>query len=85
MKESKVLVTVQYLGQDDFVEEVAARAALQSIKVRAMKKFELDPGAANEYVLQYGTADLKDQSHIGDLGGAAVTLRLVLKEDVTKG
>lgn len=85
MKESKVSVTVQYVGQDDFVEEVAAQAAVHAIKVRAMKKFELDPGAAEEYVLQYGTADLKDHSHIGDLGVEAVTLRLVLKEDVTKG
>lgn len=81
----KVLVTVEYVGKVDFTEEAPTEAVLQSIKARAMKQFELDPGSADLYILQYNGADLDDHSHIGDLQKNPVVLKLVLADEVPKG
>ncbi len=83
--QNAVTVTVQYVGKDDFTDEFPHDAALQSVKVRAMNAFGLDPSASDEYVLQLNGADLADHSHLGDANGDVVILRLVLKDDVPKG
>lgn len=81
----QVTVTVRYVGKDDFHGEFPAATVFQSIKVHAMKYFELDPSAAENYVLQFNSADLSDQGHLGDLGPGPITLTLMLKEEVSKG
>jgi len=80
----KVSVTVTYVGRDDFVAEVAASEPLQAIKGKAMKKFELNPGDEDRYVLQFNGVDMQDATKVGTLG-AVVVLKLMLKEEPAKG
>lgn len=81
----RVTVTVQYVGHDDFVETFQANVPVKAIKLAAMRKFGLEPSAADQYVLQFDGADLSDDKHVGELGMTAVKLTLSLKHDVPKG
>lgn len=81
----KVQVIVSYVGKADFTDEVPPTADIQSIKVRAMGQFELDPGSAALYVLQLKGGDIADHTKIGSLGTGPIRLELTLKQDVPKG
>jgi hypothetical protein len=84
-EKQKVSVTVQYVGKNDYVDpDVPGSQDLQAIKVHAMKVFELNPGDASRYVLQFNGADVSDKTKIGQLG-TVVVLKLVLAEEVAKG
>jgi hypothetical protein len=84
MSANKVTVTVQYVGQVDFTDEVPPAQLLQAIKVHAMKKFGLEPGAESRYGLSLNGTELSDQTHVGDLGNPVV-LTLALLHEVAKG
>jgi multiple sugar transport system substrate-binding protein len=51
----------------------------------AMKKFELEPSAAENYVLQFQGTDLDDKRHIEVLGQKTLMLVLALKKEPVKG
>jgi hypothetical protein len=80
-----IAVTVEYVGQKDFVTSVPPAETLQAIKVQAMKSFGLEPGAADRYVLTYNGQEQADREHVGDLGASTVVLKLTLLSDLTKG
>jgi hypothetical protein len=81
----QVQVVVSYVGKADFTDEVPVSADIQSIKVRAMRHFDLDPGSAGQYVLQLNGGDVADHGKIGSLGAGPIRLELTLKQDVPKG
>lgn len=78
-------ITVQYVGEEDFVDEVHGDPPFKTVKLAAMKKFELEESAAKNYVLQYGGTDLDDKKHVSSLGLSNFTLTLTLIEEPTKG
>lgn len=81
----QVVVTVQYVGSEDFIRSFPGAVAFQAVKVQAMKSFDLEPEAADEYVLQLNDADLPDSGHLRDLHQTQVALTLVRKDEVSKG
>jgi hypothetical protein len=80
----KVNVTVKYVGNQDFTDAVPASAPAQTVKIHALKQFELEPSSADKYVLQFNGVDVDDKAKVGTFGSAPV-FTLVLKEDVVKG
>lgn len=83
--DKKIKVTVQYVGDIDFVTEVSASMDLQAIKVQAMKHFDLEVGKNDEYSLRYNEADLASHKKIGDLEQDEVILTLSFNKESTKG
>ena len=81
----KIQVVVSYVGKADFTDEFPATADIQSIKVRAMRQFDLDPASADQYVLQFNGGDIADHGKIGSLGVPPIRLELTLRQDVPKG
>lgn len=82
---NEITVKVTYVGNDDFTNNFPGSVILHSIKVRAMKSFELDEGSADKYVLQLNGIDVDDKSHLESLGTGEIVFTLMLKEEVTKG
>lgn len=80
-----IKITVEYTGKTPFAEEVQGNPTFHHIKLAAMKAFELEPAAANNYVLQDGGTDLSDQAHVNSLGRSVLMLQLTLKEEPVKG
>jgi len=85
MQKEKIDVTVTYVGHEPFTDLVPPNTSLQSVKVHAMKSFNLEPDASDKYVLQYDGADVADNRHVGDFNKENVVLTLTLKQDVNKG
>jgi hypothetical protein len=85
MSNNKIDVVVKYVGKSDFTDNVPAEMVLQAVKAQALKYFELDPGSADKYVLQYGGADVSQNKHAGDFGVNPVTFTLMLAKEVNKG
>ena len=81
----KINVVVEYVGQNNFSEEIPPETSIQAVKVRAMHFFQLDPGSAGKYVLQYNGSDIEESRHVGDFGTSTVVLTLTLKNEVNKG
>ncbi len=85
MSNDKVDVIVKYVGKSDFSDNVPAEMVLQALKVHALKYFQLDPGSADKYVLQYDGADVNQNKHVGDFAVNPVTFTLMLAKEVNKG
>lgn len=84
-EKQKVSVTVQYVGNNDFVDpDAPGSEELQAIKVRAMKAFGLNPGDADRYVLQFNGADVSEKTKVEKFG-TVVVLKLTLADEVPKG
>ena len=81
----KIDIIVKYVGKTDFTDKVPAEMVLKAVKMQAMKFFELDPGSANKYVIQYNGADVNETKHVGDFGTNPVTFTLMLAKEVNKG
>jgi hypothetical protein len=85
MPPSTIHVTIQYVGSDDYHSDIHGNPPLSEEKRKAMGQFELEPSAADEYALQWNNADVDESRHVRDFGQAELVLRLVRKEDLTKG
>lgn len=82
---NEITIKVTYVGHDDFTDNFPGAVILHSIKIRAMKSFELDEDSADKYVLQLNGIDMDDKSHLKSLGTDEIAFTLMLKEEVTKG
>jgi hypothetical protein len=82
---NEIAIKVTYVGHDDFTNDFPKSVILHSIKIRAMKSFELEEGSADKYVLQLNGIDMDDKSHLESLGTDEIVFTLMLKEEVTKG
>jgi hypothetical protein len=80
-----IRLTIEYTGKEPFHEEVHGNPTFQELKLKAMKAFDLEQSAANEYVLQFEGTDLDEKRHVDSLCGADVTLQLTLKHEPVKG
>lgn len=78
-------VTVEYTGKRPFIEEVHGNPTFRHVKLAAMRAFDLEASAADNYVLQDGGMDLSDQAHVESLGRAVLALHLTLKGEPVKG
>lgn len=85
MNSKKINVTVQYLGNEDYKDVVSSETVFQSIKMKAVHNFELDPASSDKYTLQYIGSDISDHAHVDTLGESDIILTLTLKEEVPKG
>ena len=81
----RIVVTVQYVGDIDFVEEVPEDMELQAVKINAMKHFELEVGKNADYTLQFNGADISDHGKVGDFDRVQLTLTLTMTKEPTKG
>lgn len=85
MSNQTISITVQYVGVDDFKEDVHGDPVFQAIKLKALDKFELEKSAADKYVLQFNGADLLDTAHVSSLNLPSFTLVLMRKKEPEKG
>jgi hypothetical protein len=85
MSNKTISITVQYVGADDFVEDVHGDPVFKVVKLKALDKFELEKSAADMYVLQYGGTDVSDTAHVSSLGLPSFTLVLMRKKEPEKG
>lgn len=81
---AEVNVKVSYVGCDEYFEKIPI--TIHSLKLKVMKHFNLDPAAADQYVLQLHGADLCDEDRkIEDLNLPCVDLVLHRKKEIVKG
>lgn len=85
MKPSTVLVTVKYVGKNDYTDEVRGDPVFSAIMLKAMHSFDLEASAADKYVLQYEGRDLDGKAHVSSLEQNTIVLTLTLKEEPVKG
>jgi len=84
-KEKKIEVTVVYTGQSPYVDEFAPEGPIGTVKRRAMKQFEIEESAADDYALQFDGVNLGDKQKVGDIATNKVTLTLVRVKPQEKG
>ena len=82
---NQVTVIVEYVGKEPFIESVPPTADIQSVFVRALKKFGLDPGASSEYVLQHDGIDVPAHAKLEQFKADPVQLTLNRKSEPNKG
>jgi hypothetical protein len=82
---NEIAVKVLYVGNDDFISVFPGNIVLHSVKLKAMKSFELDEGSMDKYVLQHNGVDADDKTHLEAWGAGEIVFTLILKDEVTKG
>ena len=83
--EKKINVKVAYTGHDEYEENFSPEVPLGTIKRKAMKQFDIEESAADNYALQLSGTNLDDKTKVGELGRPEVKLVLVLKKPQEKG
>ena len=81
----KIFVKVAYTGHDDYEAELPREDTIGTVKLKAMNEFEIEPSAADKYVLQHDGVNIEDKVKIGTLGRREVKLVLLLKKPQEKG
>lgn len=81
----EIHVVVSYIGHDPWKHPFRPTDTVHTVKVEAMAKFDLEPSAADNYVLQLNETDLPEGTEIGALKKNPLDMVLVLKKEPNKG
>lgn len=86
MPEKKFEIRVTYTGHRDFNHSYeGGGVTVGTVKLEALKFFEIEPDAKDKYELLRGAVVLPDDMHIRELGEGAIVLDLRRKGPVSKG
>lgn len=86
MKQVKpVIVTVSYVGHDNYVETFSDETVVQAVKLVAMKVFGLELLQENKYAIQFMNADQNENKKLQAYQSEHLTFVLVLVEEPNKG
>lgn len=84
-KDKHVNVVVKYVGEHPFHHDFPPATTFADVELAALRKFEIEPSAAQRYVLVFNDTVMPERGTLKDLERRKVELELRLKEEVPKG